>query len=232
MSISDNLKTLKKELDPIGVRLVAVSKTQPDEKLMEAYNAGQRIFGENIVQELVGKQSRLPQDIEWHMVGHLQTNKVKLIAPFIRLIHSVDSLKLLREIDKQAARHERVIDCLLQVHIAEEETKFGLSHEELIELLRSEDYASLEHVRIRGLMGIATHTENTRHVKEDFYELATLFKGVKQAFFRKDPGFTELSMGMTSDYKLAVEQGSTMVRVGSAIFGERSAPSLPEPEQN
>lgn len=221
MSISDNLKAFKMELDPIGVKLVAVSKTKPEDVIREAYEAGQRDFGENIVQEMVAKQALLPADIRWHMVGHLQTNKVKHIAPFIHLIHSVDSLKLLKEINKQALRNERAIDCLLQVHIADEDTKFGFSHDELVEVLRSEEFGQLTNVRITGLMGIATNTKNENHVREDFYELATLFKGLKQVYFRKTPHFKELSMGMTQDYKLAIEQGSTLVRIGSAIFGGR-----------
>ncbi|HYH57246.1 MAG TPA: YggS family pyridoxal phosphate-dependent enzyme [Anseongella sp.] len=221
MSISDNLKALKMELDPIGVQLIAVSKKKPAETIREAYQAGQRAFGENIVQEMVEKQSRLPGDIEWHMIGHLQSNKVKYIAPFVQLIQSVDSLKLLLEINKQALKNNRVIDCLFQIHIADEETKFGFFHDELVELLRSEEFAQLKNVRIRGLMGIATNTSNQKHIREDFYELATLFKGIKQAFFRKKPEFREISMGMTHDYKIAVEQGSTMIRIGSGIFGER-----------
>lgn len=223
MRISDNLKAFKMELDPIGVKLIAVSKTKPEEMIREAYEAGQRAFGENIVQEMVDKQATLPADIEWHMIGHLQTNKVKYIAPFIHLIHSVDSFKLLNEINKQALRNKRVIDCLLQIHIADEETKFGFYHDEVVDLLRSEEFALLKNVRITGLMTIATNTENQNHVREDFYELATLFKGIKQVFFRKAPHFSELSMGMTQDYKLAIEQGSTMVRIGSAIFGGRKS---------
>ncbi|HEY9560308.1 MAG TPA: YggS family pyridoxal phosphate-dependent enzyme [Anseongella sp.] len=221
MSISDNLKAFKMELDPIGIQLIAISKTKPVEMIGEAYEAGQRAFGENVVQEMVEKQALLPADIQWHMVGHLQTNKVKYIAPFVHLIHSADSLKLLKEIDKQAAKHKRVIDCLLQVHIADEETKFGFHYDELIELLRHEEFGALKNIRVTGLMGIATNTENQKHVREDFYELATLFKGIQQAYFRKSPWFREISMGMTQDYKLAVEQGSTMVRIGSAIFGGR-----------
>lgn len=221
MSISDNLNALKMKLDPIGVKLIAVSKTKPGEKIREAYEAGQRAFGENVVQELTEKQSALPQDIEWHMIGHLQTNKVKYIAPFVHLIHSVDSPKLLHEINKQAVKNNRVIDCLFQVHIADEESKFGFYHDELVELLRSEEFSLLKNVRITGLMGIATNTANHKHVKEDFYELATLFKGLKQAFFRKKPEFRELSMGMSGDYKIAIEQGSTMIRLGSVIFGNR-----------
>lgn len=221
MSISDNLKAFKKELEPIGVELIAVSKTKPLDMIREAYQAGQRAFGENIVQEMVEKQAELPADIRWHMIGHLQTNKVKYIAPFVHLIHSVDSLKLLKEIDKQALKNKRVIDCLLQVHIADEESKFGFYHEELVEVLRSEEFAQLKNIRITGMMGIATNTKNQGHIKEDFYELATLFKGIKQVYFRKHNYFKELSMGMTQDYKLAVAQGSTIVRIGSAIFGGR-----------
>src|SRR5690606_14485412 len=186
-----------------------------------AYDAGQRIFGENVVQELVGKYDVLPKDIEWHLVGHLQRNKVKYIAPFISLIHSVDSLKLLKEIDKQAAKNNRIIDCLLQVHIAEEETKFGLDHVELIELLRSEEITEMKHIRIRGLMGIATNTPSEREVKAEFGELKSLFDGVKVSFFRHADYFNILSMGMSADYKIAIEQGCTMVRLGSTLFGGR-----------
>lgn len=188
---------------------------------MEAYQAGQRIFGENQVQELVAKQEELPKDIEWHLVGHLQTNKVKYIAPFITLIHSVDSLRLLKEIDKQGQKADRKIDCLFQIYIADEDTKFGLDHAELIELLRSEEFQGFRHIRIRGLMGIATHSDNQKLIKEEFYELKTLFDGVKKTFFRKDESFDTLSMGMSGDYKIAIEQGSNMVRIGSQIFGER-----------
>ena len=221
MSIESNIIELQKELQPIAVQLVAISKTKPNEDVLEAYQAGQRIFGENQVQELVAKYEALPKDIEWHLVGHLQTNKVKYIAEFISLIHSVDSLKVLLEINKQAKKHNRVIDCLLQVFIADEDTKFGLDHAELIELLRSPEFAELENIRIRGLMGIATNTENERIVKEEFYELKMLFDGIKVTYFRKQASFDILSMGMSSDYKLAIEQGSNMVRLGSTIFGKR-----------
>ena len=221
MSIADNIKRLKKETDTIKVQLIAVSKTKPEEEIMEAYNAGQRVFGENMVQELVDKYEHLPKDIEWHLIGHLQSNKVKYIAPFIRMIQSVDSLKLLQEIDKHAQKHNRVIDCLLQVYIADEETKYGLGFDETIELLRSEEFATLKNVRTRGLMGIATNTENEKQIKEEFYELKTFFDGVKQSFFRKEASFDTLSMGMSSDYKIAIEQGSNMVRLGSTIFGQR-----------
>ena len=221
MDIAEQIKTINDELSRLNITLVAVSKTKPVETIREAYDAGQRIFGENMVQELVGKYEALPKDILWHQIGHLQRNKVKYIAPFIALIHSVDSLKLLKEIDKQAAKHDRVIDCLLQVYIAEEETKFGLDHVELIELLRSEELPELKHVRIRGLMGIATNTPNEREVKAEFSELKALFDGVKASFFRQADHFDTLSMGMSADYKLAIEQGCTMVRLGSTLFGNR-----------
>ncbi|MBW4890769.1 YggS family pyridoxal phosphate-dependent enzyme [Mucilaginibacter sp. HMF5004] len=221
MSIADNIKKLKAEIELVNVQLIAVSKTKPVEDVEEAYAAGQRIFGENQVQEMVEKYEKLPKDIKWHQIGHLQTNKVKYIAPFISLIESVDSLKLLQEINKQALKHNRIIDCLLQVYIADEETKFGLSFDEVIELLRSEEFAELKNVRITGLMGIATNTESEKQIKEEFYELRIFFSGIKQSFFRKEDSFKEISMGMSSDYKIAIEEGSTMVRLGSTIFGQR-----------
>lgn len=221
MSIASNLEAINLEVKALGVQLVAVSKTKPNEDIMQAYEAGQRFFGENLVQELVEKYESLPKDIEWHLIGHLQTNKVKYIAPFVTLIHAVDSLKLLKEIDKQAAKNKRVIDCLLQVHIAEEDTKFGFDHAELIEMLRDEEFLALKHVNIRGLMGIATNTENEKEIKEEFYELKSLYDGIKASFYRKNENFDTLSMGMSSDYKLAIEKGSTMIRVGSTIFGKR-----------
>jgi len=221
MSIAENIKNLKNELETIQVKLVAVSKTKPVEDILQAYDAGQRVFGENQVQELVEKYEQLPKDIEWHLIGHLQTNKVKYIAPFISLIESVDSIKLLQEINKQAIKNKRVIDCLLQVYIADEETKFGLGFDEVIELLRSEEFAELKNVRIRGLMGIATNTDSEKQIKDEFYELDTFFDGIKQSYFRKEDSFDELSMGMSSDYKIAIEQGSTIVRLGSTVFGQR-----------
>ena len=221
MSIASNLEAINLEVKALGVQLVAVSKTKPNEDIMQAYEAGQRVFCENLVQELVEKYESLPKDIEWHLIGHLQTNKVKYIAPFVTLIHAVDSLKLLKEIDKQAAKNKRVIDCLLQVHIAEEDTKFGFDHAELIEMLRDEEFLALKHVNIRGLMGIATNTENEKEIKEEFYELKSLYDGIKASFYRKNESFDTLSMGMSSDYKLAIEKGSTMIRVGSTIFGKR-----------
>ena len=221
MSIADNITNLKKETDNSGVILLAVSKTKPAEDIQKAYAAGQRIFGENQVQELVEKQEQLPKDIQWHLIGHLQSNKVKYIAPFVSMIQSVDSLKLLQEINKHALKHARVIDCLLQIYIADEETKFGLGFDEAIELLRSDEFAELKNIRIRGLMGIATNTDNEKQIGEEYYELDMFFKGIKQSFFRKEKSFDTLSMGMSSDYKIAMEKGSTMVRLGSTIFGSR-----------
>lgn len=221
MSVTENLLKIRKETDSLKVQLIAVSKTKSIDEIKEAYDAGQRDFGENQVQELIEKETALPKDIHWHMIGHLQSNKVKYIAPFVRLIHSVDSLKLLKEIDKQAQKNERVIDCLLQIHISDEDTKFGLDYDEVIELLRSDEFAHLSNIRIVGLMGIATNTENERIIKEEFYELKTLFNGIKSSFFRKEGHFKEVSMGMSADYRSAIEQGSTMVRLGSTIFGHR-----------
>jgi len=221
MSIADNINNLKSQLAGKQVNLVAVSKTKSAAEVMEAYQAGQRIFGENMVQELVEKQEQLPNDIDWHLIGHLQSNKVKYIAPFISMIESVDSLKLLQEINKQALKNSRVIDCLLQIYIADEETKFGLGFDEAIELLRSEEFSELKNIRIRGVMGIATNTDKGKQIKDEFYELKTFFDGLKQSFFRKDDSFSIISMGMSSDYEIAIEQGSNMIRVGSTIFGSR-----------
>jgi PLP dependent protein len=221
MSIAGNLSALKNEVERLNVKLIAVSKNKPVSAIKEAYDAGHRVFGENRVQELVEKQEQLPGDIEWHLIGHLQTNKVKYIAPFVSMIHSVDSLKLLEEINKQAEKNNRVIDCLLEIHIADEETKFGLDFDEAIGLLRSDEYTALKNIRIAGVMGIATFTDNPKQVQQEFYELRTFFNGLKDSFFRNDEAFKEISMGMSGDYKLAIEQGSTMVRIGSTIFGER-----------
>ncbi len=221
MSIGDKILKYKSEIESDGVKLVAVSKNHPAEAVQEAYDAGQRVFGENLVQEMVDKQAKLPQDIEWHLIGHLQSNKVKYIAPFVKLIESVDSLKLLKEIDKQAAKNNRVIDCLLQIYIADEDTKFGLQFDEAIELLRSDEFAELQHVRIVGLMGIATNNASEKQTQVEFNELKVFFDGIKLSFFRKADYFKEISMGMSADYKLAIEEGSTMVRIGSNIFGKR-----------
>nr|WP_294790868.1 YggS family pyridoxal phosphate-dependent enzyme [uncultured Mucilaginibacter sp.] len=221
MSIADNINNLKSQTDNQKVTLVAVSKTKTVAEVMEAYEAGQRVFGENMVQELVEKQEQLPKDIEWHLIGHLQSNKVKYIAPFIAMIQSVDSLKLLQEINKQALKSNRVIDCLLQIYIADEETKFGLGFDEAIELLRDEEFSTLKNIRIRGVMGIATNTDKEKQLRDEFYELKVFFEGLKQSFFRKDNCFDTVSMGMSSDYEIAIEQGSNMIRVGSTIFGGR-----------
>lgn len=221
MDIASQINTIKEELSRLNVKLIAVSKTKSVDEILQAYHAGQRAFGENLVQELIGKYEALPKDIEWHLIGHLQSNKVKYIAGFIALIHSVDSLKILKEINKQAQKQHRIIDCLLQIHIASEDTKFGLDHAELIELLRSEELKQLQHIRIRGLMGIATNTSNQREIREEFRELKSLFDGIKTSFFSHTPDFDTLSMGMSADYKIAIEQGSSAVRLGSTIFGER-----------
>ena len=221
MSITANISAIKKEIGTRNVKLIAVSKTKPVESILEAYEAGHRLFGENMVQELVEKHEKLPKDIEWHFIGHLQTNKVKYIASFINLIHSVDSLKLIQEINKQAFKNNRIIDCLLQLEIADEETKFGMDMAEAIELLRSNEFQELKNVRICGVMGIATFTDNPNMTAEEFYELKTFFNGLKDTFFRKDPAFKEISMGMSGDYHLAIEKGSTLIRLGSTIFGGR-----------
>lgn len=221
MSIPENITKIKGEL-PRNVKLIAVSKTHPVSVIMEAYRTGHKIFGENRVQELVAKFDEMPKDIEWHLIGHLQTNKVKYIAPFVSLIHSVDSLKLLSVINKEAQKCDRVIDCLLQVYIASEETKFGLSADELHELLQSPELDQMQNIRICGLMGMATFTDNMQQVRMEFRFLKNLFDEVKQKYFQGKPWFKELSMGMSSDYQIAIEEGSTMVRIGSNIFGHRS----------
>jgi pyridoxal phosphate enzyme (YggS family) len=220
-SISKNLKKIKEQL-PEGVTLVAVSKTKPAEMILEAYNCGQRIFGENKVQELVEKEEKLPKDIEWHMIGHLQRNKVKYIAPFVSLIHGVDSLRLLQTINKEADKNERAISCLLQIHIASEETKFGLDKKELFDLLRNEDFRTFQNVKIKGLMGMATFSDDQSKVASEFRILKNLFFETKNEFFKDDEDFSVISMGMSGDYEIAVDEGSTMVRIGSSIFGERS----------
>lgn len=222
MSIAANIVHIKEETTQAHVTLVAVSKTKSVADILEAYNAGQRIFGENMVQELVEKHEQLPKDIQWHLVGHLQSNKVKYIAPFIDLIHSVDSLSLLQEINKQAAKHNRVINCLLQLSIDDEDTKFGLEFDEAITLLRSAEYSELKNVQIIGVMGIATNTLSTKMIKDEFHELTVFFQGLKQSFFKNTSSFKEISMGMSSDYKIAIEEGSTMIRLGNTIFGNRA----------
>ena len=213
--ISDNLKSILSKL-PKSVTLVAVSKTKPNAAIMEAYDAGHRVFGENKVQDMVAKSEELPSDIKWHMIGHLQTNKVKYIAPFVSLIHGVDSLKLIKEIDKRAAQNNRIIDCLLQIHIAEEETKFGLSDIEATQVLVYSKH--LKNVRIKGLMGMATNTRDESIVRNEFAGLKELFL----KFQSVSEHLQIISMGMSTDYEIAIQQGSTMVRVGSAIFGRRN----------
>jgi pyridoxal phosphate enzyme (YggS family) len=220
MSIAKNLTQIKSQL-PAHVTLVAVSKTKPVSDLMEAYNAGQRIFGENKIQEMTEKWEQMPKDIEWHMIGHVQTNKVKFMAEYVSLIHGVDSLKLLQEINKQAKKHNRVIDCLLQIHIAEEETKFGLDEEELNHILTSDDFKSLENIRIVGLMGMATFTENHNQIEKEFNHLKSIFDKLSKIPFTHNLKPNILSMGMSGDYQLAISCGSTMVRIGSSIFGAR-----------
>lgn len=220
MSIKNNLLEIKATL-PEHVTLVAVSKTKPVKDLMEAYDEGQRIFGENKIQEMEDKFNEMPKDIQWHMIGHVQTNKVKFMAPFVSLIHGVDSFKLLKEIDKQALKNNRVIDCLLQMHIAEEETKFGLDLEELEEILNQIKDEKFKNIKVIGLMGMATFTENQDQIKKEFLQLKSIFnthKSLKTENFQ----LTTLSMGMSGDYQLAIECGSTMVRIGSSIFGTRS----------
>ena len=219
MSITKNQTQIKSEL-PAHVTLVAVSKTKPVADLMEAYNAGQRIFGENKIQEMTEKWEQMPKDIEWHMIGHVQTNKVKFMAEYVSLIHGVDSLKLLQEINKQAKKHNRIIDCLLQIHIAEEETKFGLDEEELNHILTSDDFKSLENIKIVGLMGMATFTENQNQIEKEFNHLKSIFDNYKK-LNTKHCQLNTLSMGMSGDYQLAISCGSTMVRIGSSIFGTR-----------
>lgn len=221
MSIKDNILNLIQNLPP-HCKLIAVSKTQPIERIMEAYNAGHRFFGENKVQELTEKHDALPKDIQWHMIGHLQTNKVKYIAPFVTLIHSVDSLKLLTEIDKQASKCGRIIRCLLQVHVASEETKYGFSVDEVTHLLNSGVINSLANVRIVGLMGMATFTNDESTIRDEFKMLRKTFDTLKSVVLPVNVEMTELSMGMSSDYRIAIEEGSTIIRVGTAIFGERN----------
>jgi pyridoxal phosphate enzyme (YggS family) len=219
MSIKENLLKIKSSL-PKHVTLVAVSKTKPIDDLMVAYDAGQRIFGENKIQEMTEKWEQMPKDIQWHMIGHIQTNKVKFMAPYVSLIHGVDSLKLLEEINKQALKNNRIIDCLLQIQIAEEETKFGLDEQELNDLLLSESFKNLNNIRIVGLMGMATFTENQNQIKKEFEHLKSIFDTV-QNLNTKNCQLNTLSMGMSGDYQLAIACGSTMVRIGSSIFGGR-----------
>jgi PLP dependent protein len=222
MKITANLQQIKASI-PEHVTLVAVSKTKPNEAILEAYQAGQRIFGENKVQELTEKYESLPKDIEWQMIGHLQSNKVKYIAPFVSLIHGVDSFKLLKEINKRAVQNERVINCLLQIHIAEEDTKFGFDDKEVIELLKSETFQDLKNIKVVGLMGMATFTDDENQIRKEFKGLKNLFDKLLNLKLQTSNFKPQtLSMGMSGDYQLAIEEGSTMIRVGSSIFGERN----------
>ncbi|MEH1008175.1 MULTISPECIES: YggS family pyridoxal phosphate-dependent enzyme [unclassified Winogradskyella] len=217
MSIQENLLKIKSTL-PEHVTLVAVSKTKPISDLMEAYNTGQRIFGENKIQEMAEKHEQMPKDIEWHMIGHVQRNKVKYMAEFVSLIHGVESFKLLNEINKQAQKHDRIIDCLLQIKIAEEDSKFGMSAEDASNLLKSNEFSELKHIKVVGLMGMATFTDDTNQIKKEFKSLSHTFTRLKQLH----PELKTISMGMSGDYKLAIDCGSTMIRVGSSIFGFRN----------
>lgn len=220
MSIADKLLHIKSEL-PENVTLVAVSKTKPVSDLMQAYNAGQRIFGENKIQEMTEKYQQMPKDIEWHMIGHVQSNKVKYMIPYVKLIHGVDSLKLLKEINRQATRWRKKVNCLLQIHIAEEETKFGFDESELNEVLKQIETEKLENIMIVGLMGMATFTDNQEQIRREFQHLKTIFDKVRK-LTTDNCQMTTLSIGMSGDYQIAVQEGSTMVRIGSSIFGERN----------
>ena len=221
MDIKAILDEIKAEL-PQTTRLVAVSKFHPASAIQEAYDAGQRIFGESKVQELEEKHDILPQDIEWHFIGHLQTNKVKSLAPYISMIHAVDSFKLLAEINKQAAKAGRVIPCLLEIHVAKEETKYGFTPDECMDMLNSENWKELTNVSICGIMGMATNTDDVNMIEQEFSTLASFFENLKSTVFRNDDSFRELSMGMSEDYHLAIKHGSTLVRIGSKIFGIRN----------
>lgn len=222
MSVSENIKNFLKNEIPSNVKLVAVSKTKPVETILEAYSSGHKIYGENKVQDLAAKYEELPKDIEWHMIGHMQSNKVKYIAPFVSLIHGVDSYKLLKVINKEAKKNSRKINCLLQFHIAKEESKFGLDLQEATEFLASEEFKNLENINICGVMGMATFTENEDTIRSEFKELVHIFKELKKIFFFDRDNFKEISMGMSGDYKIAIEEGATIVRVGSLLFGERN----------
>lgn len=220
MQVTENLKKLLDEI-PAHVKLVAVSKTREPEEILAVYNQSHRTFGENKAQELIAKQPQLPGDIEWHFIGHMQSNKVKYIAPFVSLIESVDRMKILAEINKQAAKNDRTIDCLLQFHIAEEETKFGLDPAEAEEILRSERFRKMNNIKICGVMGMATFTDDEVQVRKEFRKLREIFDHLKKEFFSNSDHFKHISMGMSGDYRIAIEEGSTIIRVGTAIFGER-----------
>ena len=222
MGVSENIKQFLASDIPANVKLIAVSKTKPVETILEAYKSGHKIYGENKVQDLVDKYNELPKDIEWHMIGHMQSNKVKYIAPFVSLIHGVDSFKLLKVINKEGEKNNRKIDCLLQFHIAKEETKFGLDLNETTEFLKSEEFKNLNHINICGIMGMATYTENEDTIRSEFKDLVHIFNQLKNTYFLKNDDFMEISMGMSGDYKIAIEEGATMVRIGSLLFGARN----------
>ena len=221
MNIADNLQQVLNEL-PEGVRLVAVSKFHPNEAIEEAYSAGQRVFGESKVQEMTAKYESLPKDIEWHFIGHLQTNKIKYIVPYVALIHGIDSYKLLVEVNKQAEKAGKVVNCLLQLHIAEEETKFGFSFDECRDMLAEGEWKTLSNIQLCGLIGMATNTDDNEQIKKEFCSLSSFFKEVKDSWFADTEAFRELSMGMSHDYHQAIAAGSTLIRVGSKIFGDRT----------
>lgn len=218
--IQEQIRAIKNGL-PQNVRLVAVSKFHPINALQEAYDSGQRVFGESKVQEMTQKYEALPKDIEWHFIGHLQTNKIKYMAPYVSLIHGVDSYKLLVEINKQALKANRIISCLLQIHIAKEETKFGFSTDECIKMLEEGNWKTLNNIQIAGVMGMATNTEDESCIANEFGTLANFFQYIKNNYFPNNPNFKEISMGMSDDYPIAIEKGSTLIRIGSKIFGER-----------
>ncbi len=220
MDIGKNITVIKNSLPP-AVKLVAVSKTKPPETVMEAYRAGHKVFGENKAQELLQKYEELPKDIEWHFIGHLQTNKAKYITPFVKMIHGIDSFKILKAVNKEAKKNDRIVSCLLQFHIAQESTKFGLDEDEAREMLGAENFHALKNVSIEGVMGMATYTDDLMQVRSEFKRLKEIFIRLKNDYFSNNPLFREVSMGMSDDYLLAVEEGSTMVRVGSKIFGSR-----------
>lgn len=220
MSIAQNIQEIRKNI-PANVSLVCVSKFHPENAILEAYNCGERIFGESRVQELLAKQTKLPADIQWHFIGHLQSNKIKLILPTVSLIHGVDSFNLLKEINSRALKAGRVVSCLLQVHIAREETKFGFSMEEIRQMLSGNEFGSLENVQINGLMGMATLTDDKEQIRAEFRTLRQLYDELKREYFQNNENFCELSMGMSDDYQIAIDEGSTMVRIGSSIFGMR-----------
>ena len=219
--IKENLNKVRATV-PNNVTLIAVSKTKPVTDIQEAYDAGQRIFGENKALEMRDKHQELPKDIQWHFIGHLQTNKIKYIAPFVSLIHSIDSISLLEAVNKEAAKNNRVIDCLLQFHIAKEETKFGLDIEEAEEMLKSDSYKNLNNINIIGVMGMATFTDDVNQIRNEFKSLKNIFNILKERYFQDKDSFKEISMGMSDDYPIAIEEGATMVRVGSKIFGARN----------